>query len=180
MTQLKTNISGLTLRYPDPTFAPQLASLIDENRTFLRQWLPWLDFSTRESDSQRFLTDCLNGINNGTQCPMALYLHEELIGMAGFNIINASNHSAEIGYWLSKEHCGHGYMTEGVRAVIQHGFQEYKLNRIVIKAATLNHHSRAIAHRLGFHHEGTLRQAEMLYSRYHDLEQYSLLHSDWL
>lgn len=176
---LPTNIPELTLHAPDPSFAPALANLIDQNRTYLREWLPWLDYSNTIADSEKFLQDCLEAYLERTQCSMAIFLKDELIGMTGFNIINAANHSADIGYWLAQEHNGHGYMTEAVKAIIHLGFGDYRLNRIVIKAATNNHPSRSVALRLGFHHEGTLRQAEILYSRYHDLEQYSLLRSDW-
>ncbi|MFQ3231547.1 GNAT family N-acetyltransferase [Reinekea sp.] len=179
MQTLSTNIPELTLHVVDVGFASDLAKLIDNNRSYLREWLPWLDFSTRVADSINFLQGCLDAYLERTQCQMAIFLKDELIGMAGFNFINAANHSADIGYWLSQEHSGHGYMTEAVKAIIHLGFDEYRLNRIVIKAATNNLPSKAVALRLGFQHEGTLRQAERLYSRYHDLEQYSLLQTDW-
>jgi ribosomal-protein-serine acetyltransferase len=179
MQTLSTTIPELTLHVPDTRFAEPLAIVVDQNRTYLREWLPWLDYSTSSADSEKYLKICLDAFIERTQCQMALFLKDELIGMAGFNVINASNHSADIGYWLSQHHIGNGYMTEAVKSIIHMGFDEYRLNRIVIKAATGNKPSRAVAQRLGFHHEGTLRQAEMLYSRYHDLEQYSLLQSDW-
>ena len=70
-------------------------------------------------------------------------------------------------------------MTAAVSALVRHGFRALKLNRIEIRAGVRNRRSRAIPERLGFRHEGTLRQAERLADRYVDHAVYGMLAGEW-
>ena len=70
-------------------------------------------------------------------------------------------------------------MTRAVRAVVEHAVSVWKLNRIEIRAAVGNVRSRAIPQRLGFHEEGTLREAERVGDAYLDIVVYSMLGSEW-
>lgn len=63
--------------------------------------------------------------------------------------------------------------------MVNYGFTDLRLNRQVIACATENHRSRSIPERLGFCHEGTLRQAEWLHDRYVDHHLYGCLWQDW-
>ncbi|MGW7104180.1 GNAT family N-acetyltransferase [Streptomyces sp. NPDC054838] len=65
----------------------------------------------------------------------------------------------EIGYWATKEHRGHGYMTEAVLAVARWTFTEVGAVRLEWRAEVGNHGSRAVAEKAGFRFEGLLRAA---------------------
>ncbi|MCK1819849.1 GNAT family N-acetyltransferase [Streptomyces sp. XM83C] len=66
---------------------------------------------------------------------------------------------AEIGFWGTKEHRGHGYLTEATVAVCRWGFTDLGVDRVEWRAEVGNHASRAVALRAGFTLEGTLRSA---------------------
>ena len=70
-------------------------------------------------------------------------------------------------------------MTKACRAVVATAFEKYDLHRIEIRCATGNNKSCAIAKRLGFQYEGTLREAEWLYDHFVDLAVYSMLEQEW-
>ena len=75
---------------------------------------------------------------------------------------------------------GRGTMTRAVRTMVDHAFRSMGLHRVVITAAVHNDRSRAIPRRLGFVHEGTLRQAVRVGERYFDDAVYAMLAEDWL
>lgn len=179
MFQIQTERPGLTLVQAETRYAEQLFTLVDKNRCYLRQWLPWLDHNQSPEDSRSFLSHCQTGYASQTQLTTLIFYNRQLAGTTGFNSISHLNHCAEIGYWLGRDFTGQGLMTAATRKIIELGFTHYALNRQIIKVATDNIASRRIAERLNFVHEGTLREAAYQYGEYHHLELYSLLKSDW-
>jgi len=55
----------------------------------------------------------------------------------------------EIGWRVAAEHWGHGYATEGARAVLRFGFDTLDLPEIVSFTVTGNHRSRRVMERIG-------------------------------
>ena len=162
----------------DADAAPMFA-LIDANRKYLREWLPWLDFVREASDIGAFISGVTERARAGTSLELAIVHERELCGVSGFRVIDRTNRSAEIGYWLSAACQGRGTMSAAVRALLRHGFESLDLNRIAIQAATGNARSRAVPERLGFKLEGVSRQAEWLYDHFVDAAVYSLLRQEW-
>ena len=70
-------------------------------------------------------------------------------------------------------------MTLAVRALVDHAFGAWELNRVEIAAAVENARSRAVARRLGFTEEGRRRQVERVGDRYLDHVVHSMLASEW-
>ena len=159
--------------------AEALFAALDDNRQHLRQWLPWLDFNKESSDSVAFIKRSQKLLANGTGFVMGIWVADELVGTIGQNSIDWSAKIGYLGYWLSQSAQGNGIVTAACRALISHAFDELKLNRIDIRCATGNARSCAIPQRLGFTHEGVLRQAEWLYDHYVDHNVYGLLAGEW-
>jgi ribosomal-protein-serine acetyltransferase len=160
--------------------AEELFALVDENREYLREWLPWVDNNKSAVDTQAFIRSSLEQFaSNGSFSGGILY-QGKLAGCLGFHSINWSNRATSIGYWLGASFQGNGLMTEACRGLVKYAFNELNLNRVRIRCATANKKSRAIPERLGFKQEGTIRQAEWLYDHYVDLVVYGILASEWL
>jgi len=98
-----------------------------------------------------------DGWANGTTFTWGLFLPEgeDLVGMLGLS--TRSPGTAEVGYWGTKEHRGHGYVTEAVRAASRWAFAELFVDRVEWRAEVGNQPSRAVAERAGFVVEGILR-----------------------
>ncbi|WP_406168640.1 GNAT family N-acetyltransferase [Streptomyces sp. NBC_00996] len=74
----------------------------------------------------------------------------------------------ELGYWAAKEQRGHGYSAEAARALCDWGFSVLNAHRIEWWAMVGNVASRALAEKLGFTLEGTLRNRGMVNGQPHD------------
>jgi ribosomal-protein-serine acetyltransferase len=159
--------------------ANELFALVEANRAYLRQWLPWLDARYSLTSSRDFIKYTLRQFADNYGIFAAIRYDERLVGTISLNGLDWQNRSGSIGYWLAKSHQGQGIMTASCRVMIEHGFSILKINRFVIYCASENRRSRAIPERLGFTYEGTAREAEWLYDRFVDLEIYSLLNRDW-
>ena len=156
-----------------------LFSLININRQHLRQWLPWLDANTEVKDSFDFIKSTQKQFADKKAAVLGIWFKGELVGVVGHNSIDWAHRISYPGYWLSERFVGQGIMTAACKALAGHAFRELELNRIDIRCAVGNHKSCAIPKRLGFTHEGTIRQAEWLYDTFVDHNVFGMLASDW-
>lgn len=179
MDPILTISSDFFLRVLRPCEAGALFSLIQENRSHLREWLPWVDATRNPVDSCRFLELSYAGYLRGAGYNFGIRHNGGLVGVIGFHGFDRANRTTSVGYWLSKPMCGKGIMRQSVAACIQYAFEKQGMNRLYIRCATGNQRSRRIAEALGFTHEGTQREAEWLYNHFVDLEVYSILASEW-
>ena len=102
----------------------------------------------------------------------------KMIGTCGFVSFDTSNNSAEIGYVISDAYWGRGYATEAVRRVIEYGFEELGLNRIVARHIVGNDRSGRVMQKCGMQFEGIQRRAMYIKEKYRDIAQYAVLRTD--
>ncbi|MGB3297409.1 MAG: GNAT family protein [Phormidesmis sp.] len=169
----------LALRPLSPSDADVLFSLVDSNRLYLRQWLPWLDNNQSVDDSLEFIRDSRERAGDNNGFALAICYEAQLVGIVGLNYISWENRLSGIGYWLAEQYQGKGLVTRACKAVLDYGFTDLNLNRIDIRCAPKNLRSQAVAERLGLTYEGTLRDAEWLYEHFVDHRVYSMLQREW-
>ncbi len=169
--------SKILLEKLKPEHAQELFDLTVANREYLKEWLPWLDHIQSIKDTRAFIESTINSSNGSLQ--FAILTNGNICGVAGFHAVNKQHHIGSIGYWLAQAYSGNGIMTEAVAELLKIGFIEFSLNKIEIRCAEDNIKSRAIAERLGFTYEATLRQCEWLYTKYVDHAVYSLLAAEF-
>ncbi len=181
--------------------AGELFAVVDANRAYLRQWLPWVDCTRSSADSRVFIEQVEQSLAHSIGLVLAICERrvsgvrldqspeslsdkaisarrstaKGIVGVISLEPIDWPSRTGYVGYWLAQEHGGRGVMTMACRAMIDHAFSVLDLNRIVIACATENHRSRAIPERLGFKYDGRIRQAEQLYDRLVDHEVYVLV-----
>jgi len=170
----------LELRLPEKEFAASLFQIVDTQREYLGKWLPWVKKTKAEKDSLDFLKSSILFNNGGQKLTIFIFYKKNLVGSVAFVKIDKGNRAAEIGYWLSENTQGKGIMTKSCERLIQYGFEKMNLNRIEINVAPENLKSNAIPQKLGFHHEGTIRESLFFNEKYYDGEKYSLLKREWL
>jgi ribosomal-protein-serine acetyltransferase len=169
----------ITLRLLEETDAMELFLLIDHSRDYLREWLAWIDDTKTVVESKQFIRASMKLFEERIGLNLGIFFKGKLAGVVGFNSFDWANRIGVIGYWLGSNFQGNGIMTRAVTALIDYGFNVLGLNRIEIRAAYENERSRAIPERLGFQHEGQVRQGEWLYDHFVDLIIYGMLEAEW-
>ncbi|MFG2142538.1 GNAT family N-acetyltransferase [Streptomyces sp. NPDC048650] len=92
--------------------------------------------------------------------------------------LHTPERQAELGYWTAKEQRGKGYTVEAARAVVRWAFADLGVERMEWLAEAGNEGSRAVARRVGFQMEGTLRAKLVAEGTRRDVWIGSLLPSD--
>lgn len=152
---------------------------MNNNRLFLRKWLPFVDATKTVGDTQAFVKSIVDDVERRQEV-FTLWYQNEFAGLLGLKDIDYLNHKLEFGYWLIEKMCSKGIMSNAVEKLISFCYDELIMNRIQIKCAVGNSKSSAIPKRFGFTFEGIERAGEKHGSKYFDLEVYSLLKKEWI
>jgi ribosomal-protein-alanine N-acetyltransferase len=107
----------------------------------------------------------------------------EFLGTCGFTNWNEFDHSAVVGYELSKEFWGKGYATEAVGTIIKFIFGKrfhFYVHRVEALILPSNKPSETLVKSLGFRLEGTLREKCYWNNVFHDMNMYGILRNEQL
>lgn len=169
----------LELRLVEKRHAQTIYDLCDQNREHIGEWLPWIEDTQSVDDTLAFIDRAMEqyGKNDGFQA--GIWYNNQLVGMIGYLYWNFNDKETEIGYWLAKDATGHGIMTRCTRVLVDYAINTLALNRVVIQCAVGNEKSCAVAKRLGFTHEGILRQTNLLHNQRVGMNIYSILSEEW-
>jgi ribosomal-protein-serine acetyltransferase len=170
---------NISLEFLEEAHASSLLDLVNANRSYLKEWLPWVDGMTTVENFRQYISAAKKQASEKTDFGYAIMLDNNIAGRIGMHHINRQNKIGEIGYWLDNGLQGRGIISKCCRALINHGFTELGLNRIEIKCGVGNDKSRAIAEKLHFKQEGILRQSEWLNGKFIDLYLYAMLRGEW-
>ncbi|MGE0322944.1 MAG: GNAT family N-acetyltransferase [Polyangiaceae bacterium] len=164
----------------DPADGPELWTAVDNSRWHLERWLPWVPFNNSPEASQRYAEACAQDWDAGRAVRLAIRSKKdrELLGVVGLDSVVHLHRSCELGYWLKREACGKGLMTEAAKACVGFAFDTLAAHRIRCAAATENYGSLRVIMRLGFRFEGVARQAEYVGGRWVDHAVFGQLASD--
>jgi ribosomal-protein-serine acetyltransferase len=175
--ELKIN-DKLSLKIPELSDAPAIFAVTEKDKVHLGEFLAWAHENTLEK-TEGNLKQRIEDFEAKKAASFCIRYDGQWIGSVGFISLSQTHNKGEIGYWLASDFEGKGLMTECVKACINYGFKECGLNRIYIRCDTRNVKSAGIPKRLGFVHEGTLREDQYLGGQYNDMLLYGLLKDEW-
>jgi ribosomal-protein-serine acetyltransferase len=177
MKETKTN-TDFKLREIQLSDATDIFNIIDRDREYLREWLPFVDITKKTEDTEAFIRLVKS---KGTEHDEVYVIlsGEKIAGLISYKGKDKFNHKIEIGYWLAKNLQGNGFVTRSCILLINNAFEFMGMNRVQIKVGVKNKKSAAVPKRLNFTFEGIERDGEYLNGVYIDLEVYSVLKRDW-
>lgn len=170
--------SGLSLELIEERHATFIFEMVNSNREYLRSWLSFVDKMQSLEFAENFVKGTMQRNLQGLEYAFIIIENEVMVGRVGVYKIDTQNKIGEIGYWIIENKQGKGIITRACRAMIDFCFNLLQLNRIEIKCGVGNTRSMAIAERLDFTLEGIIRQGELLYEQFIDLNLYSLLKTE--
>ena len=140
------------------------------------KYVSWTTHQTL-SDTQHFLEQILEEYENKTNLFWGIGLKEKqtLIGTINFVTWSRKHKKAEIGYILSQDYWGKGYMTEATKEIIRFGFEEMDLIRIEARCTEENIGSERVMEKVGMSFEGTMRKGMLIKDKHRDIKLYSIL-----
>lgn len=144
----------LVLRQVDESEVDSFFQLVDDNREYLAEYLPWVDKNKSTDDTHSFIKEVQYQRLEGSLYGFGIYSDDVLVGH--ISLMHVTDDSPpEIGYWISQDSSGRGIVTSAAKAVTDFGLGVLNLGEIVIKARTNNIASNKVAEKLGYEISGT-------------------------
>lgn len=169
----------IVLKQIEKSDAQDIFDTINSQRSYLGQWLPFVEYTKDISDSEKYIDSVINSPEEYFELVFTILKNDKFVGIAGFKGTDKQNKKTEIGYWLSQKDQKQGIITKSVNKLCEYAFNELGINRVQIKCAVGNTRSKQIPKRLGFKFEGIERSGELLTGGiFTDIEVYSKLKTD--
>lgn len=168
----------VTLRRLDNRDAEALFALYSD-ADVMRYWnhAPWTSVSEARLAIAEACADYVTGAS--LHCAIEHKATGQLVGSCALYARARQNRCASIGYMLSKDHQGHGYLGEAMQLLLAHAFFAWNLNRLEAEVNRYNAGSCRALERMGFHREGIMRERWIVAGKKHDTIAYALLRDDW-
>lgn len=177
MLNFTLHSNRLTLRTPSKADASALFDLMSDER--LTTFLTW-EAHTRIETTETLIENLLSAQQNDKGYHWCVCVDTQIIGLVSLIDIKRTIRTwilnrAELSYWISPAYQGKGYATEASKLVLNFGFTQLNLHKIIIAHASNNLESGSICKKLGFKKYGEEHDAFQKNNKWHDLFWYELI-----
>ena len=152
----------INLVFLQNSLATELYALVDTNREYLGQWMPWVKGTTSVTDIESFIERSVTGFAKGETLVCAIEYNGKLGGIISYNEISKALKKVVLGYWISSELQGKGIVNRACQKLIEYAFNELQMDKVEIRVATKNIPSRNVCKKLGCSLEGEVSNSENL------------------
>lgn len=140
------------------------------------RYLPEDPFAADEA--KKFIENIKEQAGFPNKVAVELKTENRLIGHLCFKMFCEKYQTREIGWVFHPAYQGKGYATEGAAALIDYGFKQLKLHRIVATCDTRNIRSSRLMERLGMRREAHFIKNTFLKSEWADEYFYGILEEE--
>jgi len=150
----------LRLRPPTLDDAAALLALFDRSRGSLTRTFPTFRRVTTIDHARTLCAEAVANADARREFPLLAFTRDtgELIGGGEIHEVKWDVPAAEIDWWLDDGQTGRGYATEIGAAQLRFLMEAWSANRVEVWCEAANLPSRRVAERIGFTHEGIIRQ----------------------
>jgi len=140
----------------------------------------WISVCTPQNlqDEEQFLEQLTA---DDDQITLLVYSKDEEkhVGTIEFRLADGPEQVAELGIMLDADHHSQGIGTAALELMLDYGFSTMNLHRIWTRADAENKKSCGLMEKVGFTHEGTMRDHRFARGDHQDVEIYGLLRDEW-
>jgi len=162
--------------------AQPLLDLLVRNESWLAMGLPPLPARFELSDMKQEILRRQRLERQGSRLDLAIFDKEShrLVGEVSLHSISwGIQLSGGLGFWLAESSAGNGLMKEALATMLSFVFEESPLHRIWAATTHCNVRTQELLRRLGFTHDGTIRQELFLAGTWQDMHHFSLLRDEY-
>ena len=164
----------INLIFLQHSMADSLYELVDANREYLKEWMPWVANTNSPDDIKAFIERSINGFSKNESLVCGIEYQETLVGIISFNKISKELKKVVLGYWIAEQMQGRGIITRCCNSLIEYAFDEMEMQKVEIRSASDNTKSRSVCDRLGFTLEGVVSNSENINGRIVDHAVYGI------
>jgi ribosomal-protein-alanine N-acetyltransferase len=116
----------------------------------------------------------------GTGYGFGIFVDGTFAGEINLNAIQRGPfQNAYVGYWIAREHAGHGYVPEALVLMLRLAFEELHLHRVQVAIIPRNEASHRVVAKLGLRNEGTAERYLEINGRWEDHVRYAMTAEEW-
>ena len=168
-------LPGVELRPLRPSDSAGLVHAVRTNREWLAPWLPhwlpliehdaahaWCRSKAREQADETAMVAVIVSVAHAS--PPQPFDGPEMVGGGRWigclrtEKLDRVNAKTQLEFWLDRTFAGHGIMTACMRAFLRYGFEVEGWHRATVRCAVGHPRVRRLVERLGFVHEGRIRE----------------------
>jgi [ribosomal protein S5]-alanine N-acetyltransferase len=167
---------ALTLRYPEPRDAPALYELASDPE--VTRFFSWRYDGVE--DAEAWIAGRERARATGEWLEFVVEHRDDgVTGVTGLSEPSLRDRRAVTGSWLGRRFWGRGVNDEAKALLARVAFDACGMERLGAYASTENPRSRRALEKLGWVHEGTLREFHRFGGRAHDVDVLALLRAQW-
>jgi len=158
----RVETARLVLRCYSPADAPARKAAVDISREHLLPYMGWAKEDPRPVEAHVTLLRRFRGMFDLDQDRFYGVFdaaEQRVLGEVGL-LTRSGRDALELAYWIRADMAGQGFATEMAAAATRLCFEVQGLRRVDVQVDVGNDRSAAVARRLGFQFEGTLRQRQ--------------------
>ena len=149
----------------------------------LHQWLPWAHLAYGRIEASHFVRESMKSWKDTRAYDFSIRARDaekdRHLGNVSIWFVSRGFRTGEIGYWVRSDHTAQGTATEVTARLVQVGFDQLKMHRIVLRIAVGNRASERVAEKLSFVREGILREELKIRGTWTDHTVYSMLDHEY-
>lgn len=163
-----------------PRHAPAMWRSFQDSRESLAPYMWWVKTTKSAEDLLDYVRRAQRSRLRGTEFVyVVLDSGRQHLATVGLHQVNMRGKSAELGYWVWDNMAGRGIATAASARLLRLAFTTLKLHRVYVRHAIDNLASRSVIMKLGFTHEGTMRDDEYVNDKWVTHEIFGLLQPEF-